>query len=202
MSTANQKLMERFATLGIVMYVGFLLGAVAIFSSILAGIQGSFLHDRYWIDFPPPVTNNLYHYVRNTDTLWPNLIGGAICGSLMGGFVAVFCWHWRRGVRFLAAVVPILLAVLVWYNWYVPNYGMGKVVERADLLGWGIHWLSVIVGVQTLSIIVGELTGRPIGRFVLRILVPASLLQYLSFLWFVDGKQPPPPRSVSGRSSV
>jgi hypothetical protein len=201
MSTANQKLMQRLSTGAIIIYVGFLIGLLAIFATVLGVCQAGILQNRYWIDYPPPANPN-WNPSPDQFSIRPALISGAITGSLLGGFFAVFCWHWRRHWRFLAAVAPLLIALLVWNTWDVPNYGVSKIVPRSDLVGWGIRWLSVIAGVQILSIIVGELTGRPIGRLVLRILVPASLLQYLSFLWYVDGKSPPSPRNVNVRSSV
>lgn len=193
MSTANQKLMQRLAAGGIIAYISVLLGALAVFCTILGAIQAGILQTRIMVDFPPPANPNL-NYVDFDYSMRSALIGSVFTGTLLGVFLSMFCWHWRRGWRWLAAVVPFLLALIVWSTWDVPYTG-GQPMPKASFIRWGITWLGVGGAIQAISIIAGELTGRPIGRLALRILVPSSLLQYLAFLWFCDGKTPPSARS-------
>jgi len=190
MSTASQKLNQRLAMGALIFYIGFLLGVFAIAAGFLAGSQATYLEDRFNTDFP---TGD-----RAEIATWPELLMGAVAGSLLGGFLATFCWHWRRGWRYLAAVTPWLLAVLVWSVWRSSGFPSSS---RTHLGRWPLPVLAFVVGLQTLSILVGELLGRPIARLSLQILLPARLRQYLGFLWFVDGKVPPAPQVVGGDPS-
>jgi hypothetical protein len=189
MTTASQKLSQRLATGGLIIYLGFLLGVFALAAIALATAQGTYLEDRY---------SEVFQNGSQKDIAkWPELVGGAIAGSVLGGFFATFCWHWRRGWRYLGAFTPGLVAIIVWYAF--RNSGM-QPLSSPVLLGWGLPVLAVVVGLETISVLLGEFVGRPIARTALQILLPVRLRSYLGFLWFVDGKVPPAARPVSRAS--
>jgi hypothetical protein len=190
MTTANQKLNQRLATGALVIYIGFLLGVSTFAAGFLAGMQGTYLDDRFNIDFPAAAHVEI--------SAWQELVIGAIAGALFGGFLSTFCWHWRRGWRYLGAVIPLLLSVLVWNLWRTTGYSQNP---KPRLGHWGLSVLAIVVGLQTLCVLVGEALGRPTARLALQILLPARLRQYLSFLWFADGKVPPVPHSAVGAPS-
>ena len=180
LSTANQKLADRLATGAWIVYLALFLGLVGIAVGGLLGTQGTYLDDSFSKLTPsnPPMDIST----------WPELLGAAIAGSLLGGFFAVFCWHWRRGWRYLAGLLPCLLAPLTWYFWH--SSGIPSEAKHY-ICWWAIKVLGVVVGLQTMCIIAGEAIGRPFARLALNILLPSRPRRYLGFLWFVDGKRPP-----------
>ena len=192
MTTASQRLAQRLATGGLVVYIGFLLGVLALASGILLATQGTYLDDRFRNEF-----ERTDH--RQDVATWPELVGAAITASALGGVLATFCWHWRRGWRYIAAIVPVPLGILAWRLWTAQGY---FVAQKPALMSWGIGALGLIVGLQIAGIIAGEALGRPIARIGLQLLLPARLRQYLGFLWFVDGKMPPSPPKMSAPSSL
>jgi hypothetical protein len=181
-TTANQKLSQRLATGALIIYIGFLLLVSAIAAGFLAGTQGEYLDDRY---------GELTAAANAVFSTWEELVLGAVAGAVFGGFMATFCWHWRRGWRYLLVVTPALLSILVWNIWRDNGYSTNP---KPAFAAWGMSVLAIVVGLQTICIFVGELVGRPIARIVLQVLLPARLRQYLSFLWFIDGKSPPAPQ--------
>ncbi len=190
MTTASQKFTQRLATGALVLYIGFLLAVVIASGALFWASQASYLDDTF----------NDRHAVNAEmqNPVWVELAGGAIVGAALGGFFATFCWHWRRGVRYLATMLPLLIVPIAWNAWRAFAY---TPVTKPRFADWGWTVLATVAGIQMVSILAGEILGRPIARIALQVLLPVRLLPYLSFLWSVDGRSVPVPRTV-GASPV
>lgn len=102
----------------------------------------------------------------------------------------VFWFHtsWRRFCWLLPAAAWLLVVVYgSSVESYYPSFSAIE-VER----WWNRLFARLFTaGVLLATIALGLWLGRPIGRAVLRVVMPPGLLQYLGFLWWTDGLRPP-----------
>ncbi len=100
-----------------------------------------------------------------------------------GCFLVCTVYHWRIGWHLLAAIaVP---AIAMGFVWLARNGGYRN---------WFAIAAPVILAVAALQIgggLVGVLVGRPVGRWVIRVLLPNRGRKYFAFLWRRDGKELP-----------
>lgn len=118
----------------------------------------------------------------------PHLLDAILIGCLV--------WFWRPWWRWVWVLFPAAVSLfsLGYYQTYVSNMTWMQGVAREGL---GIY-TGVVGGVvllQTLLMIAGLLLGRPIGRFLVSVIVPPRARQLFSFLWLCDGKTLPPART-------
>ena len=111
-----------------------------------------------------------------------------IAGAAGGTMLTVFLWHLRRRTCYLALLLPLLLAGFDYWIWSF---------ETTDLRAWGFQRLAFYACLQSAGLAMGILLGRATVRAVLRLLLPASLLQHLAFLWHADGRVVPSPRQIA-----
>lgn len=125
------------------------------------------------------------------------IMGFTIAGSLATGYAgvalaAVCCHHWRRwGYVALAAVLPLLVAVIVWC----------MLVYAPQRLDFADPYVGLFAGIQFAGGLLAVLTARPLTRLTLRLFLPNRLLAYVAFLWTADGL-PAPMRGVRVESTV
>jgi hypothetical protein len=112
----------------------------------------------------------------------------AIAGYGLGFTPAVFISHIRRQWWLLLTTIPLAAAALALYLTAGPT-GM-TFLDPA----WPFRTTAFQTLAQLLGLTLGIWTARPLARTTLRILLPRTLLQHLTFLWQIDHLQPPPPR--------
>ncbi len=138
-----------------------------------------------------PSSNPAYAARRRAElrVLVAVLIASSLIGGVAGGtMLTVFLWHLRRRTCYLALSVPFLLAGFDYWIWSI---------ETTDLRAWGLQRLAGYACLQAAGLAVGILLGRATVRAVLRLLLPASLLQHLAFLWHADGRVVPSSRRIA-----
>lgn len=105
-------------------------------------------------------------------------------GWLTGVLAAIFLWHWRKRNYVWVAVVIVIPAIFI--------ISIVSTIEEYDVIrNWAISRVAMIAGFQAVFILLGVWMGRPIGRFIARLLIPPRPRQFLGFLWRADGKTPP-----------
>ena len=102
-------------------------------------------------------------------------------------FAVVAFPHWRR-IAYLGLVcfLPIAAGGIVAGIWQQ---------EAPGLFGWGLKYMAAHVGVQLFGGLAGVAFGRPLARAIVRIILPPGVRPRLAYLWLVDGKPPPKPRT-------
>jgi hypothetical protein len=188
--------LQRLSTGLIASWVGFLL-ATFLFLTVMLGVwpavhAGNFLRMRPIPHTGPVPTPYAYDVralsdweVRGWGPFVATMYGFATLTGLIIGTVAATClWHlrWRAFLTLLLPVASVGFIYVLWSN--------------SELTAAAQTWLNVRLGsyvvVEGAAVITGILIGRPVARFLLRLLLPDRLLQHLAFLWYRDGKTPPP----------
>jgi hypothetical protein len=200
------------ARLGVSIIISWTLTAIAIFlaSGFFTGLF-SYIHLDYYStrnypqsayvsyrDVPrivkPTPSPASYEYER-FDTPWKVLGSLSIANAvLLGSFCAISMWHVRKERLYFALAWPILAALV--------TYGLWWANENIDLIvSWSIVRLTLYTVINITAMAVGLKVGRPIARFLLRVLVSPKLRQHVHFLWVCDGLQPPGISGVTGVSA-
>jgi hypothetical protein len=157
--------------------------------------NGSYVYSNYAprsIRPPPPPNPNYYD---DRETAWKVLGSLSIANAvLLGSFCAVSMWHVRKERLYFALGWPILAALV--------TYGLWWANENIELIvNWSIVRLVIYTVINIAAMVVGLKVGRPIARFLLRVLVSPKLRQHVHFLWTCDGLQPPGISGVTGVSA-
>jgi hypothetical protein len=141
-----------------------------------------------------PTPQNQYYHERQ-EVAWKMLGSLSIALSVVfGGFCAAVMWHVPKNRLYLVLLWPILAALITYWLWWA-NYNIERIV------GWSITRLAIYAAVNVAAMAVGLQIGRPVARFLLKVLVPPRLRQHVHFLWTWDGLQPPGISGVSGVSA-
>ena len=138
-----------------------------------------------------PSSNPAYEARQRTERrvlLGVLIASSLIAGAAGGTMLTVFLWHLGRRTCYLALLVPLVLAGFDYWIW---------AVETTHLRAWGLQRLAFYACLQSAGLAVGILLGRATVRAVLRLLLPASLLQHLAFLWHADGRVVPSSRRIA-----
>jgi hypothetical protein len=138
---------------------------------------------------PRPDTSGRYElFVYPRDEYWVWSLAAVFSASAGLAFtgawlIVVACHHWRKlGYVALAIVAPIIPAVIVWLVWRD---------EAPHLLDWGTRYIAAHLATQWCAALIAVFAGRPLARFLVRVLLPARVRTALAFLWLADGKPPP-----------
>lgn len=126
-----------------------------------------------------------YHNFRHT--LFDRFLMGmvsAMIGLTIGVLGVIFLWHWRKRNYVWLTLVVLLPAI------FVANVMLFD-DEYQFIRGWALSRVAMVLGLQALFILLGVVIGRPVGRFVARVIIPPKPRQFLAFLWRADGKTPP-----------
>jgi hypothetical protein len=103
-------------------------------------------------------------------------------------------WHVRKDALYLVLGWPILAALV--------TYGLWWANENIELIvHWSIIRLTLYTVINIAAMWVGLKIGRPVARFLLRVLVSPKLRQHVHFLWTCDGLQSPGISGVTGVSA-
>ena len=109
------------------------------------------------------------------------------CGYILrGAALSCLLYHWRRfwHVALMIVLPPAMLALWVGEVFLEPEYYLPRL--QAGLACALITAAAMMVGGA-----IGVLIGRPIGRGLLRVLLPNRPRQLFAFLWRRDGKEMP-----------
>ncbi len=109
-------------------------------------------------------------------------------GLFMGAFTSIVAWHLNRWERRWFLLLPVLTAVAVWLIWQAEY-------ELTLIAAWSMRVIALYAVCSMFAMWTGQLIGRPIGRQVVRLLIPPKLRQHVAFLWRCDGL--PLPASVA-----
>lgn len=110
----------------------------------------------------------------------------ALTGLAIGAVGSICLWHLRRRV-YLLLLLPVAAVAFVFVVW--AQYDLTSAARV-----WLYGRLLSFVAPEGVAVLIGILAGRPVARFVLRLLLPDRLLQHLAFLWYRDGTLLPPMR--------
>jgi hypothetical protein len=200
---AGRVWLHRLARFLIVLWVGFILVAVALAGLsffIMCAAEFECFIRRDWHAAGPAFRGAYTYTLRPIDAsdfgslaaylLFRYMIAGLslFFGWCLGAFLPVFLWHVRNRAWFLLILfLPALLGFCM-YEVYLAD--LGSRVGDGD-------WVYVLIAslrqfaFQSAGILAGIAFGRPVARVLLRALLTRKLLQYVRFLWEVDGKTPP-----------
>lgn len=109
-------------------------------------------------------------------------------------FLSCLIWFWKRRWQWLWLLLPSLVGVCSISVWKanLANTSWTQ-VERVGIERYaGI--IACVGFVQTLLIAAGLFFGRPIGRFLVSVIIPPKSRQLFAFLWHCDGKTMPAAR--------
>lgn len=151
---------------------------------------------RYIINnmYAGPIPRILRHerddyYSQSRNVAWKVMGSLSIANALLlGGFCAVAMWHVRKNRLYLVLGWPILTALITYGLWWANE-------NLVRIAGWSMSRIAIYAIVNIVAMAIGLQIGRPVARFVLRVVVPPKLRQHTHFLWTCDGKTPPMVRS-------
>ncbi len=179
LTSVSARKQQQGALVGVVFYIGFLVYALCGAVAAMAAVQSEFLEE---LNFPILAHFDAVHPIAV-------LLLAAVSGAATGIFLSIFFWHWRARLALWAALAPVPIGIFVVYTW-VPQAQASGVAALSNRV---VLSAAMAVCVESFAMIVGLRVGRRIGRAALWVLLPASTLQRMAFLWLVDGKQPPSP---------
>ena len=138
-----------------------------------------------------PNQQNAYYY-EEQQNVWKIFCAITFGISVvLGGFSAIAMWHLRKNYLYFTLGWPILAALV--------TYGLWWASENIELIvTWSITRLFFYALLNIGGMVVGLKIGRPVARFLLRVLVSPKLRQHVHFMWTCDGLQPP---GISGVSA-
>lgn len=133
------------------------------------------------------ITENEYsaYYEYQREQSWKYFIGFSIGLSIfLGMFAPVVMWHASRQAQYGVLVFPVVVAGTVLLLWHINEYIL-------YILPWTLTRLAAYTVLDIAFMAAGLAIGRPVVRWVLRLIVPPKLRQHVHFLWKCDGKVPP-----------
>ena len=138
-----------------------------------------------------PNQQNAYYYEQQQN-VWKVFTAISFALSVVfGGFCSIAMWHLPKNRLYFALGWPILAALV--------TYGLWWANENIELIvTWSIIRLFLYALLNVAGMVVGLKVGRPVARFLLRVLVSPKLRQHVHFMWTCDGLQPP---GISGVSA-
>ncbi len=163
-------------------------------SAQVAPFYSSGVDDKWWSQQDPGA---LLDASGGTARAWRGAVGAApallIPGFIFGMLIAVLAMHQRGWRLALAALVPVTIAAAFtsiavlgepdgYWSGELARHELGLLVAPAALL---VAWLAMVAGTQA---------GRPVARFIVRLMLPPTLIAPLVGLWLCDGMAPPRPR--------
>jgi len=102
-----------------------------------------------------------------------------------GCLLACALYHWERPWHIAAAALsPVLATGFVALAALESEYAQSRFAVS-------LHVFFVVMLVQIGGGLIGVSVGRPVGRAVIRILLPNRTRRYFAFLWRRDGKELP-----------
>jgi hypothetical protein len=144
-----------------------------------------------------------YRYRYSRETQLSEFVIASLCLAvphlIAAVMIACLVWFWRRRWQWLWLLMPSAVAAfsLSYYRTILTNRTWMQVERDGFDLYVGV--IGAVAALQTLVILAGLLAGRPIGRFLIGVLIPPKSRQLFSFLWHCDGKTMPPARTPGDR---
>src|SRR5256885_10210974 len=214
-STATSIWLSRLATLALFAWVLIVLCGIFWIGVGFAALQGGYVDQMSWNkdvtpDGKPVEWLNDKNYIKGTNIVvnqvvsvrttvrptndkpqwwWeqgPYVLGCVLLGVGAGVLWVVILWHWPRHRYAYAMLLPLLCAGIVLFVVGIDD-------EYDHIRGWVVRTVLMIALFQAAMIALGLWIGRPLGRTVVRMLIPPRPRQFLAFLWYADGKKMPGP---------
>lgn len=118
--------------------------------------------------------------------------------SVLGVFWSVALVHRRRLTLFLMSVVLLILAGAIYGTiwWQIAQFP----ADDFDDIAWvqiGMPLMATMLGLCWFLLVTGLLCGRPVARWLVRVMLPPRLLGPLNVLWLTDGLTPPQARELA-----
>jgi len=134
----------------------------------------------------PLVANVGLKAYEHWESQWITFVLSDVCLSIaLGAFTAIATWHLSSTKRLIFLALPVLVAPVV--LWSITS----EVDDNSEVLGYIVRVIAMYTVLSAAMIVVGQVIGRPIARFMLKLLIPPKLRQHVNFLWTCDGKTPP-----------
>jgi len=106
-------------------------------------------------------------------------------GFAAGCLLACALYHWKRRWHIFAAMIVPMVA-----TGFVALAAVGSEYRQLRLSNaFGVFLL--VMAIQALGGILGVCVGRPVGRALVRALLPNHTRKFFAFLWRRDGKEMP-----------
>ncbi len=195
--TATKPWLSRLATLGLLMWILAVLGAIFGLSLAQGAVNfGTIAGFTTWQQIQGPIVTtgsfrSTYQRVLKPDYRGRNydfIITMAVFGSFVLAFLlvamlVVVCHHWHRAVFACFAVVhTFVVSAFVWEIWQQDMPG---------LMDWAKEYIVGFALVRLIGALLAVWAGRPFARLTVRILLPPRIRSVLAFLWLADGLEPP-----------
>jgi hypothetical protein len=129
-------------------------------------------------DFPSPIDFYFLHALFATAC--------AALGCTLGAFLSVFLFQVRRPFH-LWTLALIGMAGALALQLYVSEMSR----RSPHAWTWAVPMTARAVFFQAAGVVAGVVAGRAAARFLLWAILTRRLLQYVRFLWEIDGKTPP-----------
>ena len=106
-----------------------------------------------------------------------------VLGYVLLLLLVVVCHHWRKWTFLLPAVaIPGILTYIGFLVW---------TFDYPELADWSLRILLGLNAAFLAGCLAGIVSGRPVTRTMVRLLLPPRLRQVLAFLWLADAKTLP-----------
>lgn len=110
-------------------------------------------------------------------------------GWLLSAFLATFVFHIKRFNHLWTLGMAVAVGAICLYLW---SEGPGSRGPHSWVFwDWPLFFAFRALFFQSVGILLGLVTGRPVVRFLLRGILTKRLLRYTTFLWEIDGRIPP-----------
>ncbi len=148
---------------------------------------GDYTGGQYLLHLRPPPNRQTIgiDYYEIWETEWRTFVTvDALLSIAMGVFIAAITWHLPPRLRLLFLLFPLVVQTILMWIWTTNNDVHYVIAAMLPAIG-------MYTFVSAAGIAIGLRIGRPIVRFLVRLIIPARLRQHVNFLWTCDGKTPP-----------
>ncbi len=191
--TATKPWLSRLATLGLLMWILAVLGAIFGLSLAQGAVTiGTIAGFTTWQQIQGPIVTtgsfrSTYQRVLKPDYRGRNydfiitlaVFGSFVLAFLLVAMLVVVCHHWGRAVVACFAVVHTsVVSAFVWEIWEQ---------DMPELIDWGKEYIVGFALVRLIGALSAVWAGRPLARLTVRIFLPPRVRSVLAFLWLADG---------------
>lgn len=127
------------------------------------------------------------YWEQRGDQLVGVLVVAQLNAFLVGAVATVASWHVSRRRLLLWLAFPFLCAAVAWL--LIVFF---ERVRYGDIYSW-LAWRFVVgAAIECVGLLLGLELGRALARGLANTFIPPKARQAMAFLWYADGKTPPP----------